>query len=111
MEYAAIYHDMDKRYCYTVGKNRFLFRITTKKGDMQKIVLHTQDKYIPLSYKDTRADYRMEKVASDEYRDYYEVEISFSVICLRYFFELTDYNGEWNIDPVTIKTHFDTSNY
>ena len=24
---------------------------------------------------------------------------------------LTDENGEWNIDPVTIKTHFDTSNY
>lgn len=94
MEYASICHYMDKRYCYTVGKNRFLFRITTKKGDMQKIVLHTQDKYIPLSYKDTRADYRMEKVASDEYRDYYEVEISFSVICLRYFFELTDYNGK-----------------
>ena len=94
MEYASICHYMDKRYCYTVGKNRFLFRITTKKGDMQKIVLHTQDKYIPLSYKDTRADYRMEKVASDEYRDYYEVEISFSVICLRYFFELTDSNGK-----------------
>ena len=24
---------------------------------------------------------------------------------------LTNENGEWNIDPVTIKTHFDTSNY
>lgn len=94
MEYAAIYHDMDKRYCYAVGKDRFLFRITTKKGDMESIVLHTQDKYIPLFKKDTRAEYPMEKVASDEHHDYYEVEINFSVICLRYFFELTDKAGK-----------------
>ena len=55
MEYAAIYHDMDKRYCYAVDKNKFIIRITTKKGDMEKVTLHTQDKYIPLVKKDTRA--------------------------------------------------------
>lgn len=94
MEYAAIFHDMDKRYCYAVGKDRFLFRITTKKGDMEKVVLHTQDKYLSLYEKDTRAEYRMDKVASDEYHDYYEAEVTFSVICLRYFFELTDKEGK-----------------
>lgn len=94
MEYAAICHDMDKRYCYAVDKNKFMFRITTKKNDMEQVILHTQDKYIPLAKKDTRAEYRMEKAASDEYRDYYEVEITFSVICLRYFFELVDKEGK-----------------
>lgn len=93
MEYAAIYHDMDKRYCYAVDKNKFIIRITTKKGDMEKVTLHTQDKYIPLVKKDTRAEYPMEKAASDEYHDYYETELTFSVICLRYFFELTDKAG------------------
>ena len=48
MEYAAIRHFADKRYCYAVEKGCFLIRLETKKGDVARVVLHTQDKYLPL---------------------------------------------------------------
>ena len=35
----------------------------------------------------------MTKVATDRFNDYYEARISCDVICLRYFFELEDYEG------------------
>ena len=33
MEYAAIRHFADRRYCCAVGKGRFLVRLEPKKGD------------------------------------------------------------------------------
>ncbi|MCM1283879.1 MAG: glycoside hydrolase family 13 protein [Muribaculaceae bacterium] len=94
MEYAAIHHDMDKRFCYALAPDCFLFRIRTKKGDMRQVVMHYQDKYLPIKFMDTRKETLMEKAASDEYWDYYELTLHFHVVCLRYFFELTDCAGE-----------------
>lgn len=93
MEYAAVVHFADKRYAYALEKGKVLFKLETKKGDMKRVVLHHQDKYIPLSYKDTRDSIVMQLSASDKYKDYYTVELDFSAICLRYFFELEDQNG------------------
>ena len=36
----------------------------------------------------------MTKVACDGRNDYFETILDIDVICLRYFFELTDFNGE-----------------
>lgn len=94
MEYAAIHHDMDKRFCYALDKGRFLIRIETKKGDMQKIILHCQDKYIPAERMDTHFQMELLLAASDRYKDYYEAELTFDMVCLRYFFELTDTAGQ-----------------
>ncbi|MCD8325600.1 MAG: alpha amylase N-terminal ig-like domain-containing protein [Lachnospiraceae bacterium] len=94
MELAAVYHKADKSCCYALEKNRFLFRIRVKKGDMVSVILHSQDKYLPISRQDTRVQTVMERACSDEYSDYYEAELTFQVVCLRYFFELTDFNGE-----------------
>ncbi len=94
MELAAVYHKADKSCCYALERNRFLFRIRVKKGDMASIILHSQDKYLPLSRQDTRRQTVMERVCSDEYSDYYEAELIFQVVCLRYFFELIDQSGE-----------------
>ena len=93
MEYSAIRHEADKRYCFALEKGKFLIRIQTKKDDMAKVILHTRDKYIPLEFVDTRSSYIMEKVASDRFFDYYEAEIEIDVVCLRYYFELTDCEG------------------
>lgn len=90
MEYSAICHRGDKNYCYAIDKKKFLFRIQVKKNDMQQVVMHYQDKYLPLQYMDTRAQIRMELVASDQFRDYYEAQLDMDVVCLRYFFELCD---------------------
>lgn len=93
MEYAAIRHFADKRYCYAIADGRFLIRLEAKKGDAAKVILHTQNKYLPLTYMDTRRECAMELVYSDNYIDYFETEINLNVVCLRYFFELEDWTG------------------
>ena len=94
MEYSAITHYMEKRYCYAIEKGKFVVRIETKKDDMEKVVLHYRDKYIPLHMKDTSASKEMTKVATSRFHDYYEVVIDIDCICLRYQFELVDKAGE-----------------
>ena len=93
MEYAAIRHFAEKRYCYAVGKGRFLIRLETKKGDAARVTLHVQDKYLPMKFMDTRCAYTMAAACSDAYIDYYEVVIDIDVVCLRYFFEIEDRAG------------------
>lgn len=92
MEYAAIRHFADKRYCYASEEGRFCIRLEAKKGDTSSVVLHTQDKYIPVNRVDTRQKYKMELVCSDAYLDYYEAWIKIDMVCLRYFFEIEDYS-------------------
>lgn len=94
MEYTGIRHEADKRYCFAIEKGKFIIRIQTKKDDMEKVVLHWRDKYIPLELADTRDACEMEKVASDRFFDYYEAVVEMDVICLRYYFELIDKVGE-----------------
>ncbi len=93
MEYAAIRHFADKRYCYAIEKGRFLIRLETKKGDVERVVLHVQDKYLPLKLMDTRQEYPMQTACSDNYIDYYEKILDIDVVCLRYFFEIRDTAG------------------
>ncbi len=94
MEYAAIRHFADKRYCYATAKGHFVIRLEAKKGDVAKVVLHTQNKYLPLTYMDTRQEYQMELAYSDNYIDYYQAEADLDVVCLRYFFEIEDRAGK-----------------
>ena len=94
MEYAAIRHFADKRFCYAIEKGRFLIRLETKKGDTGKVILHVQDKYLPIKYMDTRKEYGMKIAYSDNYIDYYEITIDIDVVCLRYFFEIEDTTGK-----------------
>lgn len=93
MEHSAIFHDMNKRFCYAVEKGKFLIRMQAKKNDLVQVLLHYQDKYIPVERQDTRQTVEMEKAACDRYLDYFEVAVSCDVICLRYFFELVDAEG------------------
>lgn len=93
MEYAAVRHFADKRYCYAIEKGRFFIRLETKKGDVARVVLHTQDKYLPLKIMDTRQEQEMTLVCSDNYIDYYETVVTIDMVCLRYFFEIEDTAG------------------
>ena len=94
MEYSAIFHDMDKRFCYAIDKNLFVIRVQVKKDDMKEVILHYEDKYIPMERKDTRMTLPMKKVATSQFHDYYEAQLRMNLICLRYFFEFTDMQGE-----------------
>lgn len=93
MEYAAILHKSDKNYCFALENKQFLFRIQVKKGDVQKMILHCQDKYLPLHFMDTRSEQEMECVASDVYHDYFETVLTMDVVCLRYYFEIIDWDN------------------
>ena len=44
--------------------------------------------------KDTRMTLPMKKVATSQFHDYYEAQLQMHLICLRYFFEFTDMQGE-----------------
>ena len=94
MEYAAIRHFADKRYCYAIEKGRFLIRLETKRDDVESVVLHVQDKYLPLKIMDTRQEHLMRVACSDDHIDYYEAELDMDVVCLRYFFEIKDTAGK-----------------
>ena len=94
MEYSAIFHDMDKRFCYAIDKDLFVIRVQVKKDDMKEVILHYEDKYIPMERKDTRMTLPMNKVATSQFHDYYEAQLQMHLICLRYFFEFTDMQGE-----------------
>ena len=94
MEYSAIFHDMDKRFCYAIEKDLFVIRVQVKKDDMKEIILHYEDKYIPMKREDTRKTIVMKKVATSQFHDYYEAQVRMHLICLRYFFEFTDMQGE-----------------
>lgn len=94
MEYAAILHKSDKNYCFALNEKHFLFRIQVKRNDIAKVILHFQDKYLPLHFMDTRQEQEMEYVCSDAYHDYFETVVEMDVVCLRYFFELVDFDNQ-----------------
>lgn len=94
MEYSAIFHDMDKRFCYAIDKDLFVIRVQVKKDDMKEVILHYEDKYIPMERKDTKKTILMKKIATSQFHDYYEAQLQMHLICLRYFFEFTDMQGE-----------------
>lgn len=93
MEFSAIFHDTTKKYAYALEKGLFVIRIKTKKNDVKRVTLLYQDKYIPVDFFDTRERKDMYKIASDNYCDYYEAQVEMDMVCLRYQFELEDYEG------------------
>ena len=94
MELSAIFHDMSKRYCFALKKGEIAIRIKTKKNDVSKVIIHTKDKYLDIHGIETEQEFLMQKVASDTINDYYEIALTIDVICLRYFFELVDFEGQ-----------------
>ena len=91
---SAITHRATREYCYPICEGTFRIRIATAKNDVEKITLHTIDKYLDPEKKDTRDSFSMEKIATDDFHDYYEAEVKLDLLCLRYFFEIEDINGE-----------------
>lgn len=91
---SAISHFSAERDCFCLEPGHFGFRIRTAKGDIARVVLHHQDKYMPLKIQDTRAEIPMVLAVSDNTLDYWEAELDFQVVCLRYWFELTDTQGQ-----------------
>lgn len=94
MNRGAIAHMPDSRYSYCIKPGRFLFRLQTGRDDIAQVKMHYRDKYIPVRLFDTRAVTDMKRVAQDDCHDYFEAELEIDVVCLRYFFELIDQDGQ-----------------
>ncbi len=116
MERAAIVHSPDRRFCYALDAGRFLIRIRAKAGDLRRLTLHTQDKYIPRTRLDTHGEQAMELAASDGVWDCFETVLSMDMVCLRYFFQLEDTQGDccyygnfqfYDTEPGDIEQMFD----
>ena len=90
----AIQHSATGQDCICLEPGRFLIRLRCARGDLTRVVLHTQDKYLPLSIQDTREAVPMTLSFGDNTLDYWEAELSFDVVCLRYWFSLTDTIGQ-----------------
>ena len=93
MNLGAIAHMPDNRYCYCLQPKHFLIRLQTGRDDLREVIIHYQDKYIPVRFFDTRKKKQMNLVAQDRTHDYFEVELAIDVVCLRYYFELIDKGG------------------
>ncbi|MDE5590275.1 MAG: glycoside hydrolase family 13 protein [Acetatifactor sp.] len=94
MEKAAVVHNPDNYFFYSTGRDTFTVKLVAKAGDVSLAALHYRDKYIPLDKLDTRGKVPMRRVAGDGLHDYYEAELKVNMLCIRYFFELTDSRGE-----------------
>lgn len=94
MEKAAVVHNPDNYFFYSTGRDTFTVKLMAKAGDVFLAALHYRDKYIPLDKLDTRGKVPMHRVAGDGLHDYYEAELKVNMLCIRYFFELTDSRGE-----------------
>ena len=66
MEFSSIFHEPTSRFAYATEKNAFSIRIKTKKSDIKKIIFHSQDKYIPLDYIDSRLDMTRQELNKTE---------------------------------------------
>ncbi len=90
---SAIIHNPDREYCYCAGSGNFIIRLRTAHGDLSECILNYRDKYMSTRIPGIDKEIRMQKVASNDIYDYYEVAVSFDGICLRYYFILKDNDG------------------
>lgn len=94
MNRGAVAHMPDSRYCFCIEPGRFVIRLQTGRDDLDEVLIHTRDKYLPIKLFDTREVRPMTRVAQDHSHDYYEVRLDLDLVCLRYFFELVDRAGQ-----------------
>lgn len=94
MIHAAITHESTKKYCFALATGKFLIRLETARGDMKTVTLYIIDKYLSRHVKSEPVTMPMKRVSYDRYKDYYEAVVDIDMICLRYFFEMTDQMGE-----------------
>lgn len=93
MELSSVLHIADRRFAYAIDKNSFIIRIRTKRDDFKEVILHSRYKYVPLKFINTMEETKMHLYAKDNVFDYYEANIKIDCICLRYYFELVDYDS------------------
>ncbi|WP_155970480.1 glycoside hydrolase family 13 protein [Streptococcus ruminantium] len=92
-ERTALYHRPDSEYAYLYKENQVHLRFRTKFQDVTSICVHHGDPFI---FYQQGYQYRaeMEKVASDNLFDYWQVELKTDFGRLQYIFELIGRDGQ-----------------
>lgn len=92
MEKAAIFHIGDSEYCYLSDEGKVILTLKAKKGDMQKVVMVYDDRYVrnPKAMLISKEAYL---AGSDEVSDYFRVSFECRYTRLAYYFILTDKEG------------------
>ncbi len=93
MDTAALRHEATARWCFATAPGRFCIRMQAAQGDLAAVTLHALDKYRPAWTPPALRAVPMRRVAADGCRDTFEAEFTMDVVCLRYWFELTDRAG------------------
>lgn len=89
-----VIHHPENDYFYATGRNSYTVKLAVKQGDACRAFLHCRDKYIPEDSVNTAGSTVMRRVASDGLYDFYEADINADMLCVRYFFEMQDGQGE-----------------
>lgn len=94
MDIAALQHEATARWCFALAPGRFCIRLQAAAGDLAAVTLHALDKYAPRRTPEALRAVPMRRIACDGRRDTFEAVIELDLVCLRYYFELTDTAGQ-----------------
>lgn len=86
MQLEAIFHEPYSQFAFPMDSNTLIIRLRTKKNDVNACMLIYHEKYDSTQ----RGKIQMDKVASDELFDYYEVELNVGIKRFKYMFYLED---------------------
>ena len=90
----AVVHLNTEAFIYPAARNRLNVRLHTAKEDAKSCTVV----YFSRTNPERKKEARLEKVQSDEYKDYYETELEFSQVARyqKYYFRITDKDGgDW----------------
>ena len=94
MNRAAIYHRPMSEYCHGLDEGHIVYRLRCAKGDLERVTLSYGDtacRVTPIIF----TTLEMEKAASDEFHDYWEVTAESKYSRVYYYFTLYAQDGEW----------------
>ena len=94
MNIAAVRHEATSRWCFATAPGRFCVRLQAARGDLAAVTLHGLDKYRSDQTPDALRAVPMRRVAADDRLDCFEAQLTLDMVCLRYWFELTDTAGQ-----------------
>lgn len=94
MQVAALRHRSESEDCFVLDRNRVRVRFHTAKNDVEKIIVHYVDNYMPpLSAKQVE----MEKISSGEVEDHWGATLEVPYHRIKYTFEVTGKDGDRKI--------------
>ncbi|GAA3625729.1 glycoside hydrolase family 13 protein [Lactobacillus hamsteri] len=94
MQLAALRHRSESEDCFVLDRNRVRVRFHTAKDDVEKIIVHYVDNYMPTT--DTES-VEMEKIGSGEVSDHWVATLEVPYHRIKYTFEVIGKDGDHKI--------------